>query len=69
MYVKSPHRPGVHQEGKDKSRDTARTKLPIRMVANHWAIVESKETLLVRACNQPNFLVPPFEFELIRIAA
>jgi hypothetical protein len=40
-----------------------------RMVAGSAEVIESEETLVAAARNQPNCLVLPFSVELIRLAA
>jgi hypothetical protein len=43
--------------------------LSVRIVAGYREVPETRDLLVAQACNHPNLLVLPFNFELIRAAA
>jgi hypothetical protein len=49
--------------------DVEQGGLSIRMVAGYREAAQRKILLVAEACNHPNLLVLPFNFELIRAAA
>jgi hypothetical protein len=53
----------------ESRRDVLQRKSQIRIVVGFAEVIEREATLVAAACNQPNLLVLPFNFELIRTAA